>query len=651
MTITAEITDGVTTFDLVYDAASQPNYHARKNLRLVTEDTDVLQHRPDNDSPVPIRAIDLDSTVFLTKDVLGDTVDEVLNKIAEIKRFVDGKNQQALRYWTDGDVNRVDLKLQRQSATNYTLHPIKWGHVDDSEAHYTAEAQNSQYAIGILVTLHLTPHGEGVSFPLRNDLPNSPGMLQGTGGYAYGLSAVGTPSPSLNTTRWLIGGQSQAIITDASTAEGYTTEYVTAATDDPFSAFVWISANDTGNDIIKMTVQVGGASNYTQKEFNPSSVTGYDKTVTDSAGNAWYRYSFSDDGSPARGSTNVRFRIARELVNATQATTFFTDGLYIHVGDDTIPDGWCSTSSIQNRNDFTATSSTTQARINYIDVWGISGDSDALITTTTNGTITGTKDALLAARMTDGAVSVAGIGHWTDSGNMTWTLTTGSNSSPSDASRAGGGYTRYTAAATPADGQLNVFPAVGSDAYLDFFSISHRLFLIARSSRAATSFEWATYPGIVKVGGQSASFNAANTWELIDVGYILAIDKATYDNFTASAVSGLPITVTPGAGSATVDVDAALILPAGAGEYCVISNASVGSDIVIVGSEKTAIPAGAFSDAPSIGGSFWTIPAGNRMSRLIFGATNSETNVHHITDTLDVSLTVTPRTRHLLGTI
>lgn len=647
MAITVQLTDDTTTFDLVYDASSQPYYHSRKGLTVQTEETAVLQHRPDSSEPVPIRGVDMERTMFLTADILGATEDEVLNKLADIKRMIDGADQQALRYHTHGDVSRVKVKMKRSTATKYTYQIVKYGHVDDSGAHYTAAAQNSGYAIGILVTLHLTAYGEGEAIILRNDLPSSPNFNEDSDadGLADGWAVIGTPTATINTGQYLIGGSSQQIVTDASTSEGFqSASAYTASAGTQAVFYIWMRAGS--GDPITMALLDGSSVQIASKVHTPGAETGYDKTATDNLGLTWYRYVMSGTNVNA----NFRVFVRRLNTDATQITTFRVNGAYLQTGTTTAPDAWCSTSAIQNRYDPTNTSAATQARINYVDVWGVPGDSEALVQHAITGTsITNTKDFIIVASQTDGAGLAADALHWVDNTSMSLGILSGSQSTTSDATRAGGSYLRHTADASSVnDATLSV--TIGNAAQFYAFSqMPHRVFVIARSSSTNTLFEIDS-SRFASVGG-SNTIQTANTWLLMDLGYITAGNPVLVD--TAGASGSLAIGITPGATSATVDIDAILLLPCNDGGYCVgrhdTSSYATSTTDYFYGQYKTFYGGGDFQESPARG-AIWTVPAGNRMSRFIYTVGFTTTGAHTLTDASTVTLTIYPRARHLLGT-
>lgn len=641
------LSDGTTDIQLVKDTATH-DYQWKYGMRVGGRPPRPLWHIPDNSPPQIVRLVNDTQEISFGLQVYpsDDSWDTAINDLNTIKRWIDGDDQQAARYHTDGDVNKIYLRVQLDGMTNYTDWTILYGNVDDSISFYQDAALLNKRMLSVNITLTCEPVGNGASFTLRNDLASSPHWVEDSNsdGLADGWSLISTPTVVSDTTNYLTGGVSGRCTTTASGSEGVRTDTVTAASSSDVVAYVWTSLNVNGDNVTAFLFDGSGAV-VQQKSFDYTTIAATaDKTAVDSAGRTWYRIVLS--GTLA--NANVFLRVSRENADSTQTTRFYIDNAYLHVGSTTAPDGWCSTSAIQNRYDPTASA---EGRINYVDVWGIPGDVPATTTLTIDGsTATGTKNLTIVSRLTDGLADAVDVNHWVENGNMTWALSTGSDSSPSDATRSGGSYTRYTAASPAADGELSIFHSVGSDAYLDFYSIPHRVFLIARSSSASTTMSFQEFPGIVKVGGGTATFNAANTWELLDIGYTIPIDRATYNNFGGSAVAGFVVNVTPGASSATTDIDAALIFPANSDGFIIVSNANSTTAKRLVGSERQVVYDSAFTAAPGFGGSLWTIPAGEKVSRYVFGLTNGSTQVHHLSDDFEVSFTIYPRTRHLLGT-
>ena len=189
--------------------------------------------------------------------------------------------------------------------------------------------------------------------------------------------------------------------------------------------------------------------------------------------------------------------------------------------------------------------------------------------------------------------------------------------------------------------------------YLSFLAVPRRIFLLCRSSSASTSYGFNLNSGTFYSAVGSATQDSANTWELLDFGYIQSLDQVIGDYTSLSSSPDLfYLTVTPGAGSATVDIDAILFMPVSPGGYAVGVNKSIpfstSSTAYFLGSERLYYYA-SDNKLSSVRGELWSIPPGNKMSRFVYAITNSSSE-HHLTDTHSISLAITPRTRHLLGT-
>lgn len=650
MAFSAKLTDGTTEIDFVYDPGVQDKYRMKYGATVQIEDTQVLQHKPDNDEPTPIRGHDLTRTAILRKDVYGDSRDDVLNQIAVVKRWVDGADQQALRYWTNGDVNRIDFKIQLDSTTNYTLNPVQWGYVDDSAAFYrpeTSKPNAPNFAMQIAVILHLSAYGEGASFTLHNDLPSSPHCLEDSNsdGLADGWSQSGSPTTTLITARYLIGGQCQRMVTDTTNAQALITPTATATTSQALAAYVWIATSATSNDVLTIRLQDGSGNNVESKTFDPANPTAaaWDKSATGLDGTIWYRFSFTHTGSPARTAANAKILLSRTAGEATTASTYFFDGAYIKVGTTTVPDAWCSTSAIQNRYDPT---SSNEGRINYLDVWGVPGDSDAAVNIAATVTaVGGFPFRSHWARIKDGKTLAADRKYWFDD-LVAGGVINGSYSTVVDASRSGGGYLRYTSTAS---GSANFTVSLGTNSeLLDFMRWPSRVYAITRTSNTASTIELSSAAGSTIISS-GLGYTAVSTWEWIDLGLINP--SSVYDIgdfFPAGGSNSILFRINATAGSVTIEIDAIICIPVVEDGFLIgeSTSYSVNDVLNVIGEEKQYL-------AVSLGsewvGEMWTAAPGI-MNRYILNVSNVS-NVHDLTNTYTVSATVIPRSRHLLGTL
>ena len=398
-----------------------------------------------------------------------------------------------------------------------------------------------------------------------------------------------------------------------------------------------------------MTINLTDGSDVTiqAKTFNPTTPTGYDKSYVDSTG-TWYRYSVSGTNVNA----NFRLYITRTAALATKVSTFVVGGAYLQTGTTTAPDAWCSTSAIYNRYDPV---SANPERINYVDVWGVPGDSDALVkTAVTLGSVSRT--TIIASRHTDGEILAANIDHWIESDELTTTSASGTWSTGTGTSD--NHYQRFTEGGSPGTNSRAYISLTDSNARA-LLKYPRRLFAVARASSTTSQFV-----GVVYAAGEATSLTdktktsdtgtavqTVNTWELIDLGLIngYGLLPSSPPSDSDQEVS-LNVYVQSAPSSSTNDIDA-LLLPVLGDEFVVWvgkeNTRSSGGEIVFDGTAKAVVSAasGIYEQTP--GGLWYAAPG--KMNRYVFSVVGSS-GANTLADTMSVSFTVYPRTRHLLGT-
>jgi hypothetical protein len=629
------LTDGTTSFELVYENGVQDDYKLQYGTQVRLSEPSVLMHEPDDGEALPIRGVDRDREVYLTANVPGDDWDTIFNNIAKIKRMVDGASSQALRYWTIGDVDRVVLRIQKDGATNYTDLPVKFGFVDDSDVYYTTI--QSTIAWKPVIMLVVGPYGEGAPITLRNDLPSSPHFIEDSNsdGLADGWNSTagGPPAFSFSTVNYLVGGQSQNVAITTSGTQGIYSDFATCDPGSDVAASIWILFG-ANKDVIQVRLQDGGGNTVDNIEFDATLPSGHARSiVADAGGLTWYKFELSGTTTAA----NARIYIFRDATDHSDGVSFGLDAAYLQVGTTTVPNAWCSTSSIENRYDPT---SSDEARINYIDVWGIPGDSPAFV----DWDVDTSNRAIFYYIYQLSRKDAHEVQWWVDSADFSTGIvwTSGSGTSENHYSRLGSAYS---------NGRI--------EEALDFEQLARqplRVYVIARSSSTTPTIDVGIYAGASLLGGQilastdAVSVSSANTWELLDLGIlnltnIVRRSKDLYVNVRVASNSGQ-----------NTDVDAVIFAPAG-GENIVIEAVNKGGaaasavPIEIYGSEQQVF-AGLGSDGgtntPFLG-SLWHMQA-NVLNRHIFMLTDGSKEFD-LESTIDIGLTITPRTRHLLGTI
>lgn len=656
-----KLTDGVYSYELVYNASTQTEYKLYYSGQVGQQLPNVLMHSPDAGPSVPIRAWDSNRIAYFTMDVLGADWNVVPNSITTLKRMVGGADSQALRYQTDGDENRVVLRVQLDGATNYTDIPVMYGMVDDSQSFYTPAASLNTRARGVVIALMLEPFGEGAAQTLQNDMASSPHMMEDSNadGLMDGWNLVGTPTTTAATVHYAVGGQAQRFTVDNSTNEGIQSDLVTCAVDDEIAAYVWVSAN-AGAEPDDLTIQlidsgnteIGGAT------FVAATPTGYDKTFVGTSGQAWYRYSFSDDGAPARGDVNARIKVHRLLGNATKVEFYWVDAAYIQVDTTTIPDAFCSTTSIFNRYDPTAAN---ENRLNYLDVWGVPGDAAPRFKfLVESASMADDPQTFILNAITDGLYNAADYETWIDSDEMTDSVVVGGITwtEPGDANRSNGDYQRASSTTTNAIGRLDY--GIGGDDARRFTSKVVRAFAIFRSSGADAIIEAYYQQGNDTFGsGELTLPDTGARWDVIDLGQINATGTLPTDapdaSYPASSASEFVIIISNVTNGETVDIDAAHLFFTTDDDYLLgMPTDGLAADAVWqFNSREQDFIATLSGRAQKKLGKLTMQSAGPKMTRFhwMIHGTSTNANEHVLTNSGDVVLIMIPRTRHLIGTI
>ena len=222
---------GYNEFEMVYDAASQTAYKLKYGFNLGNQSPDVLYHTPDNGSPVPVRSKGNNRLIFLTFDIPPQADwDTIASKTAAIARLVDGPYSQAVRAQTRGDVEKVRVAIKPDGATYTTYFYVLTGFMDTAQAFSDPVAIINVMGRSITLALTCEPFGCGDTFTLSNSLVSSPHMIVDTDadGLADGWADYGTPTETVLSTLYLVGGYSQKVTADS--GSGIASTVVTAST-------------------------------------------------------------------------------------------------------------------------------------------------------------------------------------------------------------------------------------------------------------------------------------------------------------------------------------------------------------------------------------------------------------------------------------
>ena len=671
---------GSTDYSLDLDDAT--DFEAKRIYLDIPPDNE-LWHHPDfgESSLVREQASDrpctLDLRVLGTADAITGTTaeDDVQNSVVALRRWL--KNAQ--KAGMEDSIYPVYLQLQKDNATNAVKHRIKSGYIDDSLSHYIPyRHQGKVQALHVTVKLVLAPYGEWTStLTLQNDMFSSPHFVEDSNsdGLADGWAAIAGETLTIATENWLIGGQAQRIETD-NTAEiqGIRAENVSSSISSRVNAYIWIAAADAGDDTITIQLRDGGGVVLDTGTFDPSSPTGYDKSITSPSGGTktWYRYAVSDNGQGPRANVNIQLRVVRLLADASAASSLiYVDGAYVEVNGSNqtfAPDAWMSAGNIDNRGDIQSSSQATENYLNYWDIWGVPGDAPALVKTKFDWTTTAANANLMyVGKIADGDLLAADEIYWIEDdafsesafANMT-------GSQPGDGARTAGEYRRMTDDGA-GDGTGFFTINLSGDSCLSLTHNPKRVVALLRTSNVSTdfySFITAASQNVLlweSGSGSSTTINLdnANQWTYLDLGTIVlrdywplgAADYTQYINFFIKFSINTP--------NATADLDAVLLLPTEENIHIttpqLIDFNPNTIDTYIDGRYQFAINSDLAVAMPRQG-TLWTVEPGNIMSRYIWAVQEWDTankdleGNHAPTLAAAIELTIWPRTRHLLGT-
>jgi hypothetical protein len=153
--------------------------------------------------------------------------------------------------------------------------------------------------------------------------------------------------------------------------------------------------------------------------------------------------------------------------------------------------------------------------------------------------------------------------------------------------------------------------------------------------------------------GPDQSLTTDSLWDAVEVGTLNLNDYFTRSQIaTPGSLDLLEIEIADLASGDQVDFDFFLLHFSG-DRFLIHNNddtISAATDIRIIGAEQAVIDEDGSREIYM--GEFWDIPPGNQMSRAVFSLKEPADlgAVHLYDDDWVVFLTLTPRTRHLLGT-
>lgn len=633
------LTDLTTELRLHYDIQAQAYYRMKFGIEVQAPEPQVRWHQAEGYPAEIVAAVDQNRTSYFEVDIFhpsGEGRNAVLNKVHVLQRMLD----QALRHQLDGDARRVYLKVRPVGATNATLIPVILGVLKTDTALYSQEAETNEIVWGAALALTLEPYGQAdTPITLKNYLINpSFETGSGTAGLAGGWELTGAPTITRTTVGPLIGAYRTGL-TIATNGDGIRQAVEGPAGMTEAVGYIWFR-NVAGD----WSLVLRDTTTATTLGATTISIANADRTET-VGGITWYRVVVSAQG--VTPGNNVALWVRSDI---GIGTSIILDAAYLTFGTTTAPAAWSSYYQLQNRAD---TSAANPERINYIDVWGVPGDAPALVDFLLDWKVLGSlKDKLLIGKKVDGKYRAAAITGWIESDEFTgntaafaaWSAGTGTSNNH---------YFRLTQNGTANEGSGTRTTTLSGSAARYVADSPKRAFAIVRSSNTSSTF-WLTYAtsSTTLHTSQAKTVGAANTWTLVDLGLINAAGVFPEDVADASyPVTFMTISVAiPQSSSATADIDAVLLMPVD--EILLLDEAftlNITGNSYIRGSYRDAY----FDQGlqhPAMFGSMWYAEAGNTTTRYrlaIFGSNDS----YNLTDAVNITtLSITPRTRHLLGT-
>lgn len=357
-----QLSDGTTTIDLVYAASLQEDYRLLADPRIGVSQPRVVVHEPDAGEALPARLSYRDRRMLFYFQSLGDDWDEICGQLNAIQRLLN----QATRYWTDGDVPRVDLRVKLDGATRAVHFPVKYGTLDTSHVLNTTNLL-STLAHKLALELVTSPFGEAPSEDLHNSLIN-PGFEEWHAGTADAqpdgwddYENLTSGSGSNNRTTSCRQGSYALRIAASNLAYGEYKGVQQTLSDVVESGsgymIVWVNVSDLSGSgqVVIQHLRAGGGSD---TEYIAAATGGWQKIVVPCYG--------IDAGG------TVRVYIECTGAGGLASATVYVDQMLLMAADDE-PQIWMSSSFVRSHWDGDV------GHIDYIDITDIPGDADALL--------------------------------------------------------------------------------------------------------------------------------------------------------------------------------------------------------------------------------------------------------------------------------
>lgn len=403
----------------------------------------------------------------------------------------------------------------------------------------------------------------------------------------------------------------------------------------------WVGG-DWGGAATTMYVRDHADNTLATKTINPAAPAGYEDVATGDDSTDWYRYEIVlSPTAPYPEYVKLSFEGTANMISIDDVTAF--------EGTLSTSPAFISSRSLLNRNDH---SSTNTSYINSIDVSNVPGDVPALATWriyTSGANIR----LLYAFRWSDGYYTVEDYKYWYESNLPTYTHGTGAWSDQTGTTS--DHYKRYThAGAIYGSAELSL---TGEEA-VAFASKNRRVFARVRSSSLLSKITMSAYVGAADNGiavheSEAVGVTATGTFEIVDLGVVYCAGMiprqgAGYGRTRPQMTVDFQLSGVPSSG--TLDIDAIIMVPCD--EFLVHNYvADFGINGTWINGAEKHVQNGRTGVTEMPSGSLWYLDPGkaNRVVFIMAYSTNEwaiATNV-----AANISVEVTPRSRHLLGTL
>ena len=641
MAVEITLTDLSISIPLVYDVMTNTNYKVMTGGTIDPTAPTPIWHSPHGDVPELTNLEENNRIATFRLLVDGSDMDALQDNLATLRRWIDGKNQQA----SNPKRPPIYLKVKRNGSTNSTLNRVIYGVLDDGNAQFATVSQLNDIAFNVTIQLTLAAYGEAeTAIQLDNYVENPDFSITG-GNLAAGWTIVNA-EPAANfdwdTDTYLINGGSQKATMSTSGRGFYSASLNTAPHSyDKVDGYVWIYL--VSGEITVRLYDTTGASTLASLTVDTTTITtGNYNFATDKDGNVWYQLPVNHTFA---GTSEVVQLSVISSVGSGAATWYSTMAYAEFDGDDFVGRSWQSSRFIYNRGDADVSN---PERLPHVDIWGVGGDASPALKLDIDpqSSSTGNPKIIRVSNTYDGNALAANQKNWIEAGDLT--TTNGAGSWSTGTGTTANNYSRYThATGTYGSTYAGLSYFSGNNSVLDFFAYPRRLLVLARSSSTSTTLTGycSTNAGNVWTG-EAVAITATGTWELLDLG-VCNLDGLLSPS--ASSVNfGLTIDGTPNTG--TVDIDAFAVMWQREGGYLAVPTAddTATNNMIIEGRTIYVNDSRGYYEDRS-GGINDLIP-GDYINRIMFLDCEDD-NEFDFTRSFYASVQITPRTRQLLGTL